>query len=690
MSSNNISHGVPQSHEATSQTSDSGGSASRSGSRRTFRGIVMVIRVAVARLRFIAILAVIGLILLQWDRLTAEFEKWTRPKNAAAASSDYEFFCPMHPTIVRDTNKEKCPICFMPLSKRKKGATSQEALPPGVVNRVQLSPYRVVLAGVQTYQVRYVELTKEIQAVGYFEFNERNQRTVSSRVQGRIDSLFVNETGKMVSAGDPLTEVYSPEFVVSVSTLQEAAKTGNTRTVETTRRRLELLGIDTAQIDQLQKSDSQVTHVTVRSPIAGHVIRKYVREGQYVDEGAALYDVADLSSVWIQAPIYEDDLAFLPLAHQPKGETVAFQGPEVTATTRMFPNESFHGRLTFIYPHADLETRTVTVRFEVENPDHKLRPGGTATVILKIAPQDVASLTESITDLGQRQKLSVGLLLAVPEASVIDTGNQTIVYRETLPGVFEGVEVKLGPKMVDAQGIVFYPVLSGLREKEKIVTSGSFLVDAETRLNPAVGSIYFGGGEGGKNAVGTTTIRATTPEDPDAKINAALDQLSPEERAIAEAQKFCPVLAGSRLGSMGVPVKVMLLGKPVFLCCSGCESEAVENPEKTLRRAEELKAENSGLAKPAAPPTDEASLEEARIQSNLAKLTDADRQLATKQRFCPVLEDSRLGSMGAPVKIELEGETAFLCCEACRDSALEDPKATLAKVKTLIEQGGGQ
>ena len=138
-----------------------------------------LVLVNLARLRFIAILAVIGVVIVKWDTLTAYYEKWTRPTMpVVAVEADTEYFCPMHPSIVRD-HPDKCPICFMPLSKRKKGGPA-EPLPAGIVNRVQLSPYRIVLAGIQTWPVDYLPLTKEITAVGFVEFNERGQRTVSA------------------------------------------------------------------------------------------------------------------------------------------------------------------------------------------------------------------------------------------------------------------------------------------------------------------------------------------------------------------------------------------------------------------------------------------------------------------------------------------------------------------------------
>jgi len=152
--------------------------------------------VQLARLRFIAILVAIGFVIVKWDELTAQYDKWTRSTDTAeTANKDFEYYCPMHPTVVRDNNKEKCPICFMPLSKRKKGEVSDESLPAGVVSRVQLSPYRIVLAGARTMPVAYQTLVKEIATVGSVEFDERDLFNVSSRVKGRIDKLYVNQTG---------------------------------------------------------------------------------------------------------------------------------------------------------------------------------------------------------------------------------------------------------------------------------------------------------------------------------------------------------------------------------------------------------------------------------------------------------------------------------------------------------------
>jgi hypothetical protein len=301
--------------------------------------------------------------------------------------------------------------------------------------------------------------------------------------------------------------------------------------------------------------------------------------------------------------------------------------PEIEASTEAFPDEVFHGKLTFVYPHVDQTTRTATVRFEVDNPGHRLRPGSTATVVLNVPPKNVRAIERSVADdPARREQLARGLVIAVPETSVIDTGSQKIVYRQSAPGVFEGVEIHLGPKMVGPNGVVFYPLLRGLEIGDRIVTSGSFLVDAETRLNPAAGSIYFGGSGGSKSGQGWTTVRPSTPEDTDAKIEANLARLSVEDRALAQKQKTCPVLPTSRLGSMGAPIKLSIEGRSVFICCDACKANALENPKETLAKLDAKPAGDSTSAAQGATDSND------KIKAALAKLSQADRALAGDQR----------------------------------------------------------
>jgi len=650
-----------------------------------------LVLVKLARLRFVAILAAIGIVITQWDTLVAHYEKWIRPKSSTAVgSSDTEYFCPMHPSVVRDNGKEKCPICFMPLSKRKKGEQSFDVLPAGVVNRVQLSPYRVVLAGVQTWTVEDVPLTKEIQAVGYVEFNERGLKNVSARVKGRLDQLVINETGQLVAAGDLLASLYSPDLNVTVQNLLEAKRRNSGEMLASARQRLQLLGIGNDQIDEILGSNKANSHLRIRSPISGHVIKKYVREGQYVDEGSPLYDVADLSSVWIQAQVYEDDMDFLPLDQSHK----LTEAMPIIARTRAFPGEEFRGSLAFVYPHVDQQSRTVTVRFELQNPDHKLRPGMTATVTLLVAPERVAMLREAVEHYeSRRRNLQAGRVLAVPETSVIDTGSETIVYRQSSPGTYEGVLVSLGPKMTGPNNATFFPVVNGLEPGDLVATSGSFLIDAETRLNPSAGSIYFGGGGGGKSAGGSvTTVRPTTPENENAKLTSALKKLTPEDRGIAEKQKYCPILENSLLGSMGVPVKLKIDGKTVFVCCPACEKPALDQPEGTSHKLERAAQTRAAAASQAASRKQSGSQPDAetKINANLAKLSDQDRQLAELQRECVVLTKSRLGSMGTPRKLMIEGQPVFICCGGCEKAALANPEQALKRLAELKQQNSSR
>ena len=672
---------------STASPRDEGGLRAPShlkGWRKWWWWFDFIVLVKLARLRFIGVLLVIGVVITQWDLLVAYYDKWTRPAAAdGGQAGEYEWFCPMHPSVVRNNPKEKCPICFMPLSKRKKGSQTAEALPAGVVSRVQLTPYRMVLAGVQTSEVGYVPLAKEITAVGYVEFNERGQRSISARFNARVDELFVSETGKMVAEGDALASMYSPELIVATQSLVDAKKAGNRESLASTRRRLQLLGISDDQIDDILAAGTANTHLKIRSPIKGHVIRKYVREGQYVQEGSPLFDVADLSTVWIQAQIYEDDLLFLPesLAHN-GGGAVAEAFP-VTATTRALPNEEFHGMLTFVYPHVDQQTRTVTVRFELDNPSHKLRPGSTATVTLKIPPERWALVSGLQVSGAERSgMLKQGKLLAVPESAVIDTGRHKVIYRESEPGVFEGVTVTLAPKMSGPDDVPYFPVLAGLEPGARIVTTGSFLVDAETRLNPAAGSIYFGGSGGsGSGRSSPTTVRPTTPEDPDSRRSASLSQLSAADRQAAEAQQFCPILTQNRLGSMGPPVKLVIQGEPIFLCCAGCREQALADPNATLAKAKELR-QRLPSGEPQSLISKE-SKEEQEFRDAFLQLTPADRLLAESQRYCAVESENRLGSMGSPVKLMIDGQAIFLCCEGCRETALENKAETIEKARQL-------
>jgi hypothetical protein len=286
------------------------------------------------------------------------------------------------------------------------------------------------------------------------------------------------------------------------------------------------------------------------------------------------------------------------------------------------------GKLSFIHPHLDSDTRTLKVRFDVDNPGHVLRPGMYATVKLEIpaaqldaatarleeraagraaadlavhalftpsGPTGGSGLGSLLLTAGERTLYGQGKVLSVPERAVIDTGSRKVVYREAGPSLYEGVEVELGPRCGD-----YYPVFRGLEAGDKVAAAGSFLIDAETRLTGGLGSTYFGasGGPNQKEHSGAATTQASAADDEDQDVKDALGQLGPEDRRLANEQIFCPI-TGKRLGSMGVPVPVVLKNHnhKILVCCSFCPKQALADEQAALDRIEQLKAKNAAPAK---------------------------------------------------------------------------------------------
>ncbi|MFO0950493.1 MAG: efflux RND transporter periplasmic adaptor subunit [Isosphaeraceae bacterium] len=503
----------------------------------------MLFKVIELRLRFVALMAATGLTFGYWDTIWNHYEKWARPTPAGTASAvdpGVEHYCPMHPNVVR-AEPGSCPICGMPLSKRRKGEA--ETLPAGVVSRVSLSPLRVAQAGIRTVGVGYEPLAETVTTVGTVEFDERGLARIASKTRGmaRVESLHVNFTGTAVKAGEPLAEVYSPELYQAVQELLLAHRRASEPTaprsplaqsvlgdsqelVRLGREKLVLWGMTPEQVDGILARGRAEARLPVLSPIGGVVVRKGVVAGQYVAEGETLFEVADLSHVWVQAQVYEDQLALVRV------------GQSVEAAVGAFPGEVFRGTVAFIDPALNPATRTVQVRYDLGNPDGRLRPGMFATVTLrtpfsetpafrsrnvaaraetpeaqKICPvttlklgsmgrpvavdvqgRKVWACCEGCTPKLQSQPAKylariaaapANAVLSVPESAVVDTGTRKVVYVETEPGVFEGREVVLGPRSGDR-----YPVLEGVSPGEKVAAAGSFLIDAETRLNPATGA----------------------------------------------------------------------------------------------------------------------------------------------------------------------------------------------------------
>ena len=506
----------------------------------------LVVKVVELRLRFVALMGVTGLGFAYWDTIANRYDKWMRPPAERHATvSGIEYFCPMHPSIVQE-EPGSCPICGMPLARRKKG--EKATLPEGVTARVQLNPARIIQAGIRTAEVGYAPLAQTFTTVGYVALDERRLANVASKVPGktRVETLYVNFNGKEVKAGEPLAELYSPELSQAIAELRTARNAeresaglqtaaarsllGDRRNmVRLTSEKLKRWGITQAQIDDILRQDKDDYKISILSPIGGTVVKKNVVEGQEVQEGYPMFEVADLSRVWVQAQVYEHQIGLVR------------EDQTVEAIVGAFPGETFPGKLAFIQPMLDPATRTVEVRFDLENPGNRLRPGMFASVTLKTPMAETPAFRSRIASIRQERhrghlasmtvdqqkncpvtSLKLGAMgdpvstqvegrmvwtccvacppklkaqpakylarlepapidevLSVPESSVIDTGDRKIVYVEAEPGVFEGRAVILGPRIGDR-----FPVLDGLASGEKVAAAGTFLIDAESRLNP--------------------------------------------------------------------------------------------------------------------------------------------------------------------------------------------------------------
>lgn len=394
-------------------------------------------RVALVRLRFIGLTAGAALAIACADDIWALARSLVhRAPPAESPRTPAEYFCPMHPGVVRG-EAGNCPMCGMPLSQR--------APAPGLATaHVELSPARVRLAGVATAPVARRPLHKSVEAAATVEYDERRLIRVSTRFKGRVDRLFVDAIGARVQKGEPLAALYVPELVGPAREIIKAQK-AKSEQFAVVQQQLKLWGLTQRQIDRIVAS-GDATHVDFDSPISGTVVAKNIVLGDAVMDGAPLFTVADLSHVWVVARVYEDEVGMIA------------PGQAVELTAAAWPGKIFAGRVALIEPTVDRETRTVGARVELPNPQALLKPG------MFLRARFEVSLGEALP-------------LAVPASSVIDSGPRRLVWREEGDGDFAPVEVLLGPRAGDA-----YPVMKGLAEGDRVVAQGAFLVDAESRL----------------------------------------------------------------------------------------------------------------------------------------------------------------------------------------------------------------
>ena len=347
---------------------------------------LFVLKLLEVRLRFVAVLLITALLVGYWDKVQNYYERWTRsaPSEERSAASEFEYFCAMHPFVVRNT-PGKCPVCGMDLTQRKHGDTS--ALPNGVLARVQTSPERIAQAGVEVVPVKYRLLTNEILSYGIVDHDETRVNRVNARFPGRIEEVLVNEIGLVVEKGDPLVRVYSPKFIAASNEYLQAldyrkkteadpsasseSKELAVQLAESARKPLLLAGFTEEQLDALIKEGHAPSIMTLYAPSRGIVLERNVIKGEMVDEGAVLYTLADHSTLWVQAQILESDL----------GGVQRGMGAEITSVA--YPGEKFYGQVDLIYPTFNSENRSIKTRIIISNEHAKLRPGMSVSVALR-------------------------------------------------------------------------------------------------------------------------------------------------------------------------------------------------------------------------------------------------------------------------------------------------------------------
>ena len=322
---------------------------------------------------------------------------------------------------------------------------------------VKVSLDKVQRIGVRTEKVQARAIIHTIRAVGRVEHDESLLTIVALRTDGFIEDLFVNKTGQHVHKGEPLFRVYSPQIqgaqtdlIVAVRALGRVAGPDADKQLDGAMQRLRNLGVPQSRIDEVRKTNTNPRTIDWPAPADGDVIDKKVINGQRVVAGDELYRIADHSRVWVIADVAEADIASIKV------------GMPVTVTLRAMPTEPVDGTVTFIYPELKPETRTVSVRIELPNPDELMKPAMYADVVFRAGADEAA-------------------VAAVPDSAVIDSGTRQVVLVVKGEGRFEPRAVKLGRR-----GEGYVEVRDGLKPGEEVVTSATFLIDAESNLRAAL------------------------------------------------------------------------------------------------------------------------------------------------------------------------------------------------------------
>src|SRR5438105_13866979 len=400
----------------------------------------------------------------------------------------------MHPQVVQD-KPGNCPICGMKLTPIRKQAAAdgsagggerkikyyKSTMTPGEISPtprkdsmgmdmepvyedeaaaaetqiIAVDPVTTQNMGIRTAIVTRGPLRRTIRTVGVIDYDETALADVTTKFKGWIEKLYVNATGQLVMRGDPLFEIYSPElygaqreYLLARDQIRRAPGPDSLKNSALTK--LKFYDISDEQIAELERSGEPTKTLRILAPQDGFVIDKLVVGGQMVEAGMKTYRLADLGLVWVQAQVYEQDLDYIKL------------GQEVTVTLSYLADREFRGRVTYIYPNVDEKTRTARVRMEFHNPGYFLKPGMFATV------QVVSEVQPSV--------------LLAPDMAILRSGEKNTAFVALEAGKFEPRTVTLG---LQAENDM-YQVLGGLKEGERIVTSGQFMLDSESQLREAI------------------------------------------------------------------------------------------------------------------------------------------------------------------------------------------------------------
>lgn len=341
--------------------------------------------------------------------------------------------------------------------------TGEEDAEPASSKQIKISTEKVQKLGVRTEAAQLRTMDRLVRAAGRIEPDERRVYAIAPKFEGYVERLYVNFTGQSVSRGQPLFEVYSPELVSAqreyaiaaqgVESLKDAggqAQAGMKQLAESSLQRLRNWDISQEQVKALAKSGETKRTMAFLSPVAGIVMEKKAVQGMRFMPGEALYQVADLSAVWVVADVFEQDIGLVK------------SGAKAKVKINAYPDKEFTGTVTYIYPTLKAETRTVSVRVELANPGLLLKPAMFAQVELPVTAK--------------------GQVVSVPVSAVIDSGTRQIVLIQQGEGRFEPREVKLGSRSDN-----YVEIREGVKDGEQVVVAANFLIDAESNLKAAVG-----------------------------------------------------------------------------------------------------------------------------------------------------------------------------------------------------------